>query len=124
MGDGARPERGVVTPKVVSNSSPLIALNQIGHLSLLRDIFNEIVIPPAVRLENASSVALPEWISERAPAQPIGPRILRASLGAGESEAITLGLEMEANWVVLDDRPAPASRRPWVCRLSGRSESC
>ncbi len=37
--------------------------------------------------------------------QAIGPRILRASLGAGESEAIRLALEMKARLLILDDRP-------------------
>jgi predicted nucleic acid-binding protein len=91
---------------VVSNSSALIALDHIGRLDLLRLLFSEIVIPPAVVRETAVSVVLPPWIIERALSQPIGPRILRASLGAGESEAISLALELSARWVILDDRPA------------------
>lgn len=36
---------------VVSNSSPLIHLSQIGRLSLLREFFGELLIPPAVYRE-------------------------------------------------------------------------
>jgi predicted nucleic acid-binding protein len=36
----------------------------------------------------------------------IGPQILSVSLGAGESEAIILALELRAQLVILDDRPA------------------
>jgi predicted nucleic acid-binding protein len=38
--------------------------------------------------------------------QPIGPVILGASLGPGESETISLALELQARLVILDDRPA------------------
>jgi len=91
---------------VVANSSPLIALGQIGHLQLLDGLFSTVVIPPAVAAEARPGLSLPPWVAERALAQPIGPQILRASLGRGESEAISLAIEADARWVILDDRPA------------------
>jgi predicted nucleic acid-binding protein len=42
---------------VVSNSSAIIALEQIGHLALLRLLFAEILVPPGVSQETALSVA-------------------------------------------------------------------
>jgi len=90
---------------IVSNSSPLIVLTRIGHLGLLERLFTTLVIPPAVTRE-VISVALPAWVIERPLMQPVGPRILRASLGAGESEAISLALEVGVQWIILDDRPA------------------
>ena len=92
-------------PPVVSNSSPLIALEQIGNLNLLQKLFATVLIPPAVTRET-TSVVLPSWITEGPLTQPIGPQILHASLGPGESEAISLALEVRARWVILDDRPA------------------
>ena len=92
-------------PSVVSNSSPLIALTQIGHLNLLEKLFTTVVIPPSVTRET-TSVVLPAWVIERPLAQPIGPRILRASLGPGESEAISFALEVNAQRIIVDDRPA------------------
>ena len=94
------------SPPVVSNSSPLIALDGIGELNLLEKLFTDIVIPPAVTRETASSKGLPGWIREMALGQAIGAQVLSASLGAGESEAICLALELNARWVLLDDRPA------------------
>lgn len=91
---------------VVCNASPLIALQQIGHLQLLEQFFGTVLIPPAVAREVAPTVALPAWIEQQVPAQPVGPRILGASLGPGESETISLALETKAKMVVLDDRPA------------------
>jgi len=91
---------------VVSNASPLIALEQIGHLPLARDLFGEVVIPPAVRREIAASVVVPAWVVERALTQPIGPRILAASLGPGESETLSLALELDARAAIIDEWPA------------------
>jgi predicted nucleic acid-binding protein len=91
---------------VVCNSSPLIALDQIGQLDLLERLFTSVLVPPAVVRETAPTVVLPGWITEQSPAQPIGPQILSASLGLGESEAISLALEIHAAWIILDDRPA------------------
>ena len=94
-----------LTP-VVCNSSPLIGLEQIGQLSILNALFGTIAVPPAVVLEVAPSVTLPEWIEQRTLVQNIGPLIMKASLGQGESEAITLALELNAHLIILDDRPA------------------
>lgn len=91
---------------VVCNSSPLIGLEQIGELNLLNALFDTIIVPPAVVHEVTPSVSLPEWINERALVQNIGPLIMKASLGQGESEAISLGLESDARLIILDDRPA------------------
>lgn len=107
MESRAGPERDAVTSApVISNASPLIALQQIDHLQLLELLFGAIVIPPAVAREVAPSVALPAWIGQQGLSQPIGPRILSASLGPGESETISLALETGARLVILDDRPA------------------
>src|SRR5437879_2741329 len=94
----------MTTAPVISNASPLIALNQIGQLPLLQQLFAKVFIPRAVALEVAPSVnSLPSWIEPRTLSQPIGPRILSASLGAGESESICLALEMQAQLTILDD---------------------
>ena len=91
---------------VVSNSSPLIALEQLDLLDLLEKIFGRVLVPPAVVREVAPTVALPPWFTERALLQATGPQILSASLGAGESEALTLALELKASLLILDERPA------------------
>ncbi len=90
---------------VISNSSPFIGLEHLGHLDLLEQLFGNVIIPPAVSHELAPRV-LPPWVVENQLTQPIGARILRASLGDGESEAISLALELSAQLVILDDRPA------------------
>jgi uncharacterized protein len=107
MGRGARPERELMTATVVvCNSSPLIALEQVGRLDLLQQLFGSVLVPPAVVRETSNLLALPSWITEQSLAQPIGPQLLRTSLGSGESEAISLAVEASADRIILDDRPA------------------
>jgi predicted nucleic acid-binding protein len=95
-----------VTAAVVADASPLIALQQIGQLQLLRALFTEIVVPPAVAREIQPSVAPVPWIVERASTQSIAPLVLRASLGPGESEALGLALEIRARYLLVDERAA------------------
>lgn len=91
---------------VVSNASPLIELERIGQIHLLQELFDTVLVPPAVVREVAPSMGLPAWVEQQHLLQAIGPRILSASLDAGESEAISLALESSARLVILDDRPA------------------
>lgn len=92
---------------VIADASPLIALDQIGQISLIKHLFGQILIPSAVAREVSPSLpALPAWITTRNLAQPMASEILRASLGAGESETLALGLEVEAGLLILDERPA------------------
>lgn len=91
---------------VIANASPLIALEQLDLLHLLKDIFTVVFVPPAVTKEVARTVTLPDWIEEQTLSQTIGPQILSASLGAGESEALSLALESKASLLIIDERPA------------------
>ncbi len=95
-----------MTTPIISNTSPLIGLEHIGQLHLLQELFGRVIVPPAVVREVGSTTTLPGWIEQRSLAQAVGPHILRASLGAGESEVISLALEVQARLLILDDRPA------------------
>jgi uncharacterized protein len=90
---------------VVCNSSPIIALAQIEALELLRLLFTEVTVPPAVHGE-IQSVSLPDWIQVRALVGKLDPRVSTAALDAGEREVLGLALERHADLVVLDDLPA------------------
>jgi predicted nucleic acid-binding protein len=69
-------------------------------------LFGEVLVPAAVIREVAESVLLPPSIKERGLTQPMAAAVLQVSLGAGESEAITLALQENAALIILDDRPA------------------
>lgn len=92
---------------VVSNSSPQIALTQIGRLDLLPKLHTNILIPLAVAREVSRTIPeLPGWLAVQSPAQPLQPRAASGSIGAGEREVISLGLEVRAELLILDEQPA------------------
>lgn len=90
---------------VVSNSSAIIALDRIGQFQLLSGLFTQLIVPPAV-VREVAPIQLPGWVMEQPLTQPVGPHVLRAALGDGESEAISVAVELRARWIILDDRAA------------------
>jgi uncharacterized protein len=94
-------------PAVIADASGLIALQHVEGLSLLERLFGEILIPPAVAREVATSQsALPAWIQVCPLARHVDERIRSADLGAGETEVLALGLEAPDAWLILDDARA------------------
>ncbi len=88
---------------VVADASVLIALGQIGQLPLLERLFGDVVIPPAVAREVVRGGSqLPGWVRTRTLLRQLDARVVEASLGDGETEAISLALEAKAERVILD----------------------
>jgi len=99
--------------KVVCNASPLINLARIGKLGLLRELYNELIIPEAVWHEvvvegagqpGAEEVKVADWIKTQSVANRDFKRALRQELDAGEAEAIVLALEIGAELLLMDER--------------------
>jgi predicted nucleic acid-binding protein len=91
---------------IVSNTSPLIALDHLGDLDLIPQVLGGgLLIPPAVAREFQGG-SVRSWIEVRPLQHPLGPKILQASLGAGESEALALAMEVGADLTLLDDKAA------------------
>ena len=92
---------------VISNSSPLIALAQIGRLDLLHQLHPLVLIPPAVATEVEPTLpALPGWLVVQPLAHPRQPHTVSGSIGPGEHEVISLRLELRAERLILDEQPA------------------
>jgi predicted nucleic acid-binding protein len=92
---------------VISDSSPLIALTQIGRLDLLHQLHSNVLVPPAVAREVEPTVPkLPVWLMVQAVSHPRQPHIVSSSIGPGEHEVISLGLELGAERLILDEQPA------------------
>ena len=89
-------------PATVSNSSCLIALELIGRLDLLRELYATVTVPSAVAYECGSR--LPPWFYVQPVQNQVMVRTLRLGLGPGESEAIVLASEVSAARLILDDR--------------------
>ncbi len=102
--------------KVVCNSSVLISLSLIGQLELIHQRFPAgILIPAAVWQEvvedgqgrgGAQQVAAASWIEALNVSDNDLVSLLKASLDAGEAEAIVLAKEQRAHVVLLDEKDA------------------
>ncbi len=104
---------------VVSDTSPLTALLRIGRADLLRQLFSEILIPPAVEVElRRSHTLLPGWLEVRPP-HHIPSLIASARLDAGETEALALALELHADIVLMDERLGRRTARQLGLRATG-----
>jgi hypothetical protein len=99
--------------KVVSNSGPLINLAKVGQFTLLRDLFQHIMIPPAVFEEvvvrgggqpGSGETNTAQWITRGMLEQFDVADILVAELDRGEAEALALALQEKADWLLIDER--------------------
>ena len=97
---------------VVANAGPLIALAQIGQLHILPALYGEIHIPPAVRREvlaygrerpGAAEIGAASWIRTDHVRDRTAIQLLLERLDAGESAAIVLALELEADLLLIDE---------------------
>ena len=93
-------------PLFVSNASPIIAFERLGQLPLLERLTNPLHLPPAVVQEVFGVQPLPSWIAKQSLSQPLARLPLSPRLGAGESEAIALALELMPCQLVIDDLAA------------------
>ena len=105
---------------VISNSSPLIALSQIGRLDLLQQLHTSVSIPTAVAREVGPTVTrIPDWILVQQLTRPLRPSTVSASIGPGEREVISLGLELGARLLILDEQPARRLAKSLGLRVIG-----
>lgn len=96
---------------VVVNNTPLVALWTVSRVDLLRDLFEEVLIPPAVQAEflavdsDVRQRSLEEcpWIKV-VPLQNPRRVLAYAGLDRGEAEVLALAEEKEAGLVVMDER--------------------
>ena len=101
--------------KVISNSSPLIALSKISQLELIEKLFGKIIIPKAVYEEvvvkggnragvNEIKKAVDDWIQVKEIKDRKEVNVLQAVLDYGEAEVIVLAQEINADLLILDNR--------------------
>jgi predicted nucleic acid-binding protein len=89
---------------IISDTSCLIVLSNIGELELLHKTYNQITTTPEVVEEYEEE--LPDWV-EIVPAKDKNRQHqLEAQLGKGEASAITLALEIKDSTIILDDAKA------------------
>ena len=94
---------------VVADTGPVNYLVLIGQIDLAHALYGTLLIPPAVcrellRPETPTAVRqwaanLPAWAEVRSPQD--ASRF--SELGPGEREAICLALELQADWILIDE---------------------
>lgn len=94
---------------VVSDTSPITNLIQIGQLNLLRQLFHQVVIPQMVYNElceipyQKKELTQQPWIIIQAAKNKDAVKALTTELDPGEAEAIVLALELKADYLVIDE---------------------
>ena len=98
-------------PEIISNTSPLQYLHQLGVLDILPKLVTTITVPPAVQDEltvgrnlglNLPDLQILDWIIVRRPSS-FAALPMVTDLGAGEREVLALALEISDCVCVLDD---------------------
>lgn len=99
---------------VVSDTTPLIGLASIGRLELLQELFEEVYIPQAVFDETVThgreeskakqAVTNSSWIHVVEVKDRLAVNVLLDEMDLGEVETIVLASEMNADWVLMDEK--------------------
>jgi len=94
---------------VISDTTAITNLYQIGRLQLLKDIFGKILIPPAVEQELSEVPGQLDFVSDmhfietKKPADAKNVTHFKSSLDDGEAEAIALAIELQADYLIIDE---------------------
>jgi predicted nucleic acid-binding protein len=111
---------------VVSDASPLNVLIRIEHVGILPPLFNSVIVPPAVASE-LSHAGTPETVRQWMAARPVWLEIRVPSKidptlqidDRGEVEAISLAIELRADFLLADDRKARRAARERGIPITG-----
>lgn len=102
---------------IISDTSPISGLLLIDSLSLLPEIYSEIIIPHAVFQElialeqygyNLSPLKTAQWLNVLSPTDTQFVAQLNKELDKGESEAIALAVELSAKLLIIDEKQGRA----------------
>ncbi|MGN6369783.1 MAG: DUF3368 domain-containing protein [Phycisphaerae bacterium] len=96
---------------IISDTSPIRALNHLKMLSLVGQLYGELIIPPAVELElrtpARSFPAIDVASSGVAVVRPVSAAFIagvqKYQLDPGETEALALALELKADLLLIDE---------------------
>ncbi|HFA47594.1 MAG TPA: DUF3368 domain-containing protein [Bacteroidetes bacterium] len=98
---------------IVSDTSAISNLLLIDRLTLLKYVYQNIVIPPSVHTEllelakfggDISKYLAAEWIEIKTPSDILLIGNLLKDLDEGEAEAIVLAKELGADYLLIDER--------------------
>ncbi len=112
---------------VVSDTSAIRALHHLGLLGLIKSLYGDLLVPPAVdtELRTPRQAFAPIDLAllgvARVQTPTTGAHISLAVIGldAGEIEAITLAIEIGADYLLIDERMGRAAAARLGLRIAG-----
>ena len=114
-------------PIVIADSSPINYLVLIGHIGVLPELFDKIILPSAVQSELSRPKApqavrewianAPVWLEVRSAPVVLDPAL--ADLDDGERAAIALATELKADLLLIDERRGTRAARSKGFRVAG-----
>ncbi|MFK7972191.1 MAG: DUF3368 domain-containing protein [Bacteroidia bacterium] len=102
---------------IISDASPLIALEDIGQLHLLKQLYKQVIITDVVRDEIQAD--LPSWIEVTANYDISQFRVLSLELDKGEASAIALALKNPELPIIIDERKGRLVAKRLNLRVTG-----
>ena len=99
---------------VICNNSPLVSLWTLDQLSLLRDLYTEVLIPEEVQEEFLATGEIAReqalknapWIMTVKPTIPLDDSVYPNAIHSGEAAVFNLAKEYGTRLVILDDKEA------------------
>jgi len=110
---------------IVSDTSPITNLIQIGQLDILEQVFEQIIIPEKVYEElsvyekQKEEIESQDWILVKAVTNKEEVKILERRLDSGEAEAIVLAKELNADLLIVDERKGRKAAEEYGLKVIG-----
>ena len=104
-------------PEVIADATCIIALHRIGRIDILKILYSEVAIPPAIEREIHDISK--DWIITQEVRKSEVARSLRIYLDEGESEAIAMALDKRDPLFISDDKKARKAARQFGIAVTG-----
>lgn len=94
---------------VVSDTSPITSLVDVGQVELLRTLFGTVIVPPEVSRElERGRVGVPGWVEVRELKDRTMVSRFSVEVDLGEAEALALAIELNADRLLIDEQQGRA----------------
>lgn len=102
---------------IISDTSSLIALTNIGELEILKKVYEGVVITPEIAKEYG--LETPDWIRVEQVNDKLKFKLLNLELDEGESSGIALALENESSLLIIDEKKGRGIAKKLGIKITG-----
>lgn len=104
-------------PNIISNTSCLIVLDNIGMLDVLKELYGKVFITEEVSKEFGKTV--PDWIEVRRVSDNKYLKLMKNFVDLGEASTIALAVETDDIVIILDDLKARKLAQKLNLKITG-----